>query len=75
MHSSTMSIMERLTTNPKQISVVTLDIETSTEGGFPDIETANQSITAITVRKNGQSLVLGLRPYTSKARWCEILPL
>lgn len=52
--------------DPKQISVVTLDIETSTEGGFPDIETANQSITAITVRKNGLSLVLGLRPYTPK---------
>ena len=52
--------------DPKVISVVTLDIETSTQGGFPDIETANQSITAITVRKNGQSLVLGLRPYTPK---------
>ena len=52
--------------DPKVISIVTLDIETSTEGGFPDIETANQSVTAITVRKNGQSLVLGLRPYTPK---------
>jgi DNA polymerase elongation subunit (family B) len=52
--------------DPKMISVVTLDIETSTQGGFPDIETANQSITAITVRKNGMSLVLGLRPYTPK---------
>lgn len=52
--------------DPKMISIVTLDIETSTEGGFPDIETANQSITAITVRKNGQSLVMGLRPYTPK---------
>jgi DNA polymerase elongation subunit (family B) len=49
--------------DPKAISVVTLDIETSTEGGFPDITTANRMVTAITVRKNGQSLVLGMHPY------------
>lgn len=49
--------------DPKQISVVTLDIETSTEDGFPDIDTANRMVTAITVRKNGQSLVLGMHPY------------
>lgn len=52
--------------DPKMISVVTLDIETSTEGGFPDIDTANQPITAITLRKKGQSVVLGTRPYTPK---------
>lgn len=52
--------------DPKAISVVTLDIETSSDGGFPDIETADRDVIAITVRKNGQSLVLGLKPYTPK---------
>lgn len=52
--------------DPKLISVVTLDIETSTEGGFPNIETADKMVTAITLRKNGQSYVLGMRPYTPK---------
>lgn len=46
-----------------KISVVTIDIETASDGGFPDIETANKQITAITLRKNEQSVVLGLFPY------------
>jgi DNA polymerase elongation subunit (family B) len=52
--------------DPKIISIVTLDIEVSSEGGFPDIETANKVVTAITVRKNGESVVLGLKPYKNK---------
>ena len=34
----------------KQISILSLDIETSTEYGFPNIETANEQILLITVR-------------------------
>lgn len=49
--------------DPKVISLLCLDIETSSEGGFPDIETADKQVTAITVRKNGKSMVLGLKDY------------
>ena len=49
--------------DPKMISIVTLDIEVSTEGGFPDIDSADKMITAITVRKKGQSIVLGMKDY------------
>ena len=49
--------------DPKMISLVSLDIETSSEGGFPDIELADKQVTAITVRKNGKSMVLGLKDY------------
>jgi DNA polymerase elongation subunit (family B) len=52
--------------DPKKIAVVTLDIEVSTDGGFPDIDEADKKVTAITLRKDGQSVVLGLRDYTSK---------
>jgi DNA polymerase elongation subunit (family B) len=46
-----------------KISVVTIDIETASDGGFPDIETANKQITAITLRKNDQVISFGLFPY------------
>lgn len=52
--------------DPKQISVVTIDIEVSSEGGFPDITTADKPVTAITLGKNGQLVVLGLKEYKSK---------
>jgi DNA polymerase elongation subunit (family B) len=51
--------------DPKLISIVTLDIEVSTEGGFPDIDKADKTITAITLRKKGQSIVLGMKPYNN----------
>lgn len=50
--------------DPTLISVVTLDIETDSEGGFPNIKTANKSITAITLRKNDKAMTFGLQPYT-----------
>lgn len=52
--------------DPKLISVVSLDIETASDDGFPDIDTANKEVIAITIRKNGKSLVLGCRDYTPK---------
>lgn len=47
----------------KLISVVTIDIETDSSGGFPNIETADKEVTAITVSKNGKYVVLGLKDF------------
>ena len=48
-----------------QISVLSIDIETSTEEGFPNIETANEQILLITVRESlsGKYVTWGLNPY------------
>lgn len=51
----------------KKISVVTIDIEVSAEGGFPNIATADRQITAITLRKNSQSVVFGYYDYTPES--------
>ena len=50
--------------DPDLISVVTLDIETDSEGGFPNIKTANKALTAITLRKNQRAITFGMQPYT-----------
>jgi len=50
--------------DPTLISVVTLDIETDSEGGFPNIRTADKALTAITIRKNQNAITFGLQPYT-----------
>lgn len=50
--------------DPDLISVVTLDIETDSEGGFPNVKTANKELTAITLRKNQRAITFGLQPYT-----------
>ena len=51
-----------------QISILSLDIETSTEYGFPNIETANEQILLITVRNSltGLYTTWGLNPYDNK---------
>lgn len=46
-----------------QLSVVILDIETDSEGGFPNLEEADKQITAITIRKDKKKIVLGLNSY------------
>ena len=50
-----------------QISVVSLDIETSTHGGFPDHKLADKEIITLSIRKKGKVVVLGTRPYTPKS--------
>ena len=50
--------------DPKVISLVSLDIEVDSEGGFPDIAQADRMVTAITLRKRGESVVFGLKEYT-----------
>lgn len=48
------------------ISVVSLDIETSTHNGFPNLELADKEVITLSIRKNGKAIVLGLKPYTPK---------
>lgn len=50
--------------DPSLISVVTIDIETDSANGFPDISTADKAITAITLRKNDKVITFGTREYT-----------
>jgi DNA polymerase elongation subunit (family B) len=49
------------------ISVVSLDIETSTQGGFPNHELADKEVITLSIRKKGKVVVLGTRPYTPKS--------
>ncbi len=46
------------------VSVVSLDIEVSTDGGFPSPQLAENPITAITMSRNGQMVTLGLGDFT-----------
>jgi DNA polymerase elongation subunit (family B) len=45
--------------DPKQISIVNIDIEVAADEGFPSIETAEKEITAITMKKDNIYVVLG----------------
>ena len=42
-----------------QIRIAYLDIETGSENGFPNIETANEEVTAITLKIDGKNYVFG----------------
>ena len=50
--------------DPSLISVVVLDIETDSKGGFPNIRTADKELTAITIRKNDKAMTFGIKDYT-----------
>lgn len=50
-----------------QINVISLDIETDSSDGFPDIAKADKAITAITLSRRGEKVVLGLNDYTPKS--------
>ena len=52
-----------------KINVTTIDIETEYEGGFPDIEQADQKVLAITVKNNKDGIyyVWGLQDYDADA--------
>lgn len=45
--------------DPKLVKVGTFDIECAADEGFPDITKADKEVTAITLRCNGMSIVLG----------------
>lgn len=50
-----------------KINIISLDIETDSSGSFPDINTANKEITAITLSRRGEKVVFGLFPYKPKS--------
>jgi len=52
--------------DPSLVSVVTMDIECAADEGFPDIQKADKEITAITLRKNGKSVVFGCGDFTTE---------
>ncbi|MGI9570112.1 MAG: 3'-5' exonuclease, partial [Desulfobulbia bacterium] len=49
--------------DPKLIRVCYIDIEVDTEGGYPDMDTANKEITAITMMYNDVTFALGYGDY------------
>jgi DNA polymerase elongation subunit (family B) len=51
--------------DPTLVSVVTIDIECAADEGFPSISKADKEITAITLRKNGKSVVFGCGEFTT----------
>ena len=56
----------RVDYDPKLISIVNFDIEVYAPTGFPRPELAEHPITAITLEKNNQLVVLGTKNYTPK---------
>lgn len=48
------------------INIISIDIETMSDDGFPDIQTADKEITAITISRRGEKVVFGLFPYKPK---------
>jgi len=49
--------------NTNDISIVTIDIETVSDDGFPNIKTANKEVTAISLRKKDHVVVFGCGDY------------
>lgn len=47
------------------IRVVNIDIEVASKHGFPNVETAQEEITAITLKKNGTFFVFGCGDFTT----------
>ena len=52
--------------DPKLVKVLTIDIECKSDNGFPSIELADQPLTAITIRLNGENIVFGLKYYKNE---------
>ena len=54
--------------DPSKIRIFNIDIETAAENGFPDIESADQEILAISIKDSftGRITVFGARPYDNK---------
>jgi DNA polymerase elongation subunit (family B) len=64
-----------ITFDTSHMKIVTLDIETSTEYGFPDPRTAQEEILLITVQdfNTKRSLSFGCKPYLCKAENSEYI--
>lgn len=50
--------------DPSLLAVVTLDIETDSSSGFPNISAADKAITAITLKRGNRIATLGMKDYT-----------
>lgn len=50
----------------------TLDIETDSAGGFPDIKTANKQITAITMHVQGRLTTWGLKSFDPRGEYASV---
>jgi DNA polymerase elongation subunit (family B) len=50
--------------DPEQINVVTIDIEVASDAGFPDMQKASNPVTAITLKRKDEYIVLGCGDYT-----------
>ena len=59
---------EEIRYDVSNIRVFTIDIETAAENGFPNIETADQEILAISIKDSytGRIVVFGARPFDNK---------
>ena len=59
---------EELKFDSSKIRIFNIDIETAAENGFPDIESADQEILAISIKDSfsGRITVFGARPYDNK---------
>ena len=59
---------EELKFDSSKIRIFNIDIETAAENGFPDIESADQEILAISIKDSfsGRIIVFGARPYDNK---------
>lgn len=49
--------------DPSLVAIVTLDIETDSSSGFPNISTADKAIVAITMKRGNRIVTLGLKDY------------
>ena len=59
----------------EQIKVFTIDIETATENGFPDIKSANEEILLITIKDHQSKSIItfGTKPYENKRPDCKFV--
>jgi DNA polymerase elongation subunit (family B) len=55
---------QNLEYDPSWVNVISLDIETRSDSGFPNINTADKEITAITISRKGEKVVLGCGDFT-----------
>lgn len=52
--------------DPSWINVIGIDIETDSSDGFPNIAEADKEITAITLSRKGEKVVLGMKEFVTK---------
>lgn len=51
--------------SPTQINVISFDIETMSDDGFPNIETADKEIIAISLSRKNEKIVLGMKDFVT----------